>query len=207
MQISTIVRRTALLFLSMVFSMGFAIAQERTVSGKVTAEEEGALPGVNVTVQGTTTGVMTDIEGNYSIKVPGPDAVLTFSSIGYVTQTITVGNQTTLDVVLVSDVLALQEVVVTGYTTQRKRDLTGSVGVVEPTKLTAIPTGNVSNQLQGQTSGITVVGSGQPGSSSRVRIRGFASFQNNDPLYLVDGVPTQDISSLNPNDIESLIST
>jgi TonB-dependent starch-binding outer membrane protein SusC len=204
MQISTSVRRTALLFLSMVFSMGFAIAQERTVSGKVTAQEEGALPGVNVTVQGTTTGVMTDIEGNYSIKVPGPQAVLTFSSIGYVTQTVTVGDRTTIDVELVSDVLALQEVVVTGYSTQRKRDLTGSVGVVEPTKLTAIPTGNVSNQLQGQTSGITVVGSGQPGSSSRVRIRGISSFQNNDPLYIIDGVPTQDISSLNPNDIEQL---
>jgi TonB-dependent starch-binding outer membrane protein SusC len=204
MQISTIVRRTALLFLSLVFSMGFAFAQERTVSGKVTAQEEGALPGVNVTVQGTTTGVMTDIEGNYSIRVPGPQAVLTFSSIGYVTQTVTVGTQTTIDVVMVSDVLALQEVVVTGYSTQRKRDLTGSVGVVEPTKLTAIPAGNVSTQLQGQTSGITVVGSGQPGSSSRVRIRGFSSFQNNDPLYIVDGVPTQDISSLNPNDIEQL---
>ena len=98
----------------------------------------------------------------------------------------------------------LQEVVVTGYSTQRKRDLTGSVGVVETSNLTAIPTGNVTNQLQGQTSGISVVGSGQPGETSRVRIRGFSSFENNDPLYVVDGVPTQDISTLNPNDIESL---
>ncbi len=204
MQISTNLRRLALLFLSMMFSMGIAIAQERTVSGKVTALEEGAIPGVNVTVQGTTTGVMTDVDGNYSLRVPGPNAVLVFSSIGYTTQNITVGSQSTIDVVLVSDVQALQEVVVTGYSTQRKRDLTGSVGVVEPSKLTSIPTGNVTNQLQGQTSGISVVGSGQPGQTSRVRIRGFSSFENNDPLYIVDGVPTQDISTLNPNDIESL---
>jgi hypothetical protein len=81
MQISTIVRRLALLFLSMVFSLGFAIAQERTVTGTVTADQEGPLPGVNVTVQGTTTGVMTDANGKYSLKVPGPNAVLVFSSI------------------------------------------------------------------------------------------------------------------------------
>ncbi|MGE5418889.1 MAG: SusC/RagA family TonB-linked outer membrane protein [Chloroflexota bacterium] len=204
MQISTIVRRLALLFLSMVFSLGFAIAQEKTVTGKVTADQEGPLPGVNVTVQGTTTGVMTDAGGSYSLKVPGPNAVLVFSSIGYVSQNIPVGSQTTIDVVLVSDVQALQEVVVTGYSTQRKRDLTGSVGVVEPSKLTSIPTGNVTNQLQGQTSGLSVVGNGQPGETSRVRIRGFSSFENNDPLYIVDGVPTQDISTLNPNDIEAL---
>lgn len=203
MQISTSVKRIALLFLSMVLSLGMAIAQEKTVTGKVSAEE-GPLPGVNVTVQGTTTGVMTDADGNYSVRVPGPNAVLVFSSIGYTTQNITVGTQSTINVTLVSDVQALQEVVVTGYSTQRKRDMTGSVGVVETSKLTSIPTGNVTTQLQGQTSGVTVVGSGQPGDVSRVRIRGFASFENNDPLYIVDGVPTQDVSTLNPNDIESM---
>jgi TonB-linked SusC/RagA family outer membrane protein len=106
--------------------------------------------------------------------------------------------------VLLSDVRALQEVVVTGYTTQKRRDLTGSVASVEPAKLTAVPTGNVSNSLQGITSGVTVTGNGQPGETSKVRIRGFASFENNDPLYVVDGVPTQDISSMNPNDVESI---
>jgi TonB-linked SusC/RagA family outer membrane protein len=188
----------------MVISMGFAIAQEITVAGVVSAEEEGPLPGVNVTVQGTTTGVMTGVDGSYSIKVPGPDAVLVFSSIGYTTQNITVGTKTKIDVTLVSDVKALQEVVVTGYTVQRRRDLTGSVATVSPAELTAVPTGNVTNSLQGRTSGVTVVGNGQPNSTARVRIRGFSSFENNDPLYVVDGVPTQDISTLNPNDIESL---
>jgi TonB-linked SusC/RagA family outer membrane protein len=95
-------------------------------------------------------------------------------------------------------------VVVTGYTTQRRRDLTGAVATVAPAELTAVPVANVSNQLQGRTAGVDVVGNGQPGSTSTVRIRGYGSFQDNDPLYIVDGVPTQDISSMNPNDVESL---
>jgi TonB-dependent starch-binding outer membrane protein SusC len=204
MQITTYVRRIALLMVGMVLSLGMVIAQERTITGKVTAEGEGAVPGVNVTVQGTTVGAITDVNGGYSIKVPGPSSVLLFSSIGYATQAITVGTKTVVDVVLVSETKALQEVVVTGYTTQRRRDLTGAVATVEPQKLTAIPTGNVSNNLQGVTSGVTVTGSGAPGQTSKVRIRGFASFENNDPLYVVDGVPTQDISSLNPNDVQNI---
>jgi len=204
MQILTKVRRIALFMLSMVLSSGIMFAQERTITGKVTAEGEGPLPGVNVVVQGTLIGAITDLNGAYSINVPGPAAVLQFSSIGYENQSITVGSQTTINVELKSELLALQEVVVTGYTAQRRRDLTGSVGVVEPAKLTAVPTGNVSNSLQGRTSGVTVIGDGRPGETSKVRIRGFSSFENNDPLYVVDGVPTQDISSLNPNDIASL---
>jgi TonB-linked SusC/RagA family outer membrane protein len=204
MQISTNLRRIALFFLSMVLSSSIIFAQEKTITGKVTAEGEGPLPGVNVTVQGTTTGAITDLNGGYSIKVPGTSAVLVFSSIGYSTKQVAVGTQTVIDVVLQSDVTALSEVVVTGYTSQRRKDLTGSVGTVEPAKLTAVPTGNVSNALQGRTSGVTVTGDGRPGQTATVRIRGFGSFQNNDPLYVVDGVPTQDISSLNPNDVESI---
>jgi TonB-linked SusC/RagA family outer membrane protein len=188
----------------MVLSTSMLLAQEKTITGKVTAEGEGPLPGVNVTVQGTIVGAITDVNGAYSIKVPGPTAVLLFSSVGYSTKQVTVGTQTVIDMVLLSDVRALQEVVVTGYTVQRRRDLTGSIGVVEPAKLTAVPTGNISNSLQGRTSGVTVTGSGVPGETSKVRIRGFGSFENNDPLYVVDGVPTQDISSVNPNDIESI---
>jgi TonB-dependent starch-binding outer membrane protein SusC len=204
MQITTKLRRITLFLFGMVLSSGILLAQERTVTGKVTAEGEGAIPGVNVTVQGTTIGAMTGIDGSYSIKAPGPTSVLVISSVGYVTQAITVGSQTTIDVLLVSDVQALQEVVVTGYTQQRKRDLTGAVGVVETDKLKQVPTGNVTNQLQGVTSGVTVVGNGMPGQTSKVRIRGFSSFENNDPLYVVDGVPTQDISMINPADIEGM---
>jgi TonB-linked SusC/RagA family outer membrane protein len=204
MQIFTIVRRFALLILSMVISTGFLFAQEKTITGKVSAEGEGPLPGVNVTVQGTTTGAITDVNGDYKITVPGPASVLVYSSIGYVNKAVTVGTQTVIDVTLQTEVLGLQEVVVTGYTSQKRRDLTGSVATVQPAELTAVPTGNVSNALQGRTAGVTVIGDGRPGETSTVRIRGFSSFSNNDPLYVVDGVPTQDISSLNPNDIESL---
>jgi TonB-linked SusC/RagA family outer membrane protein len=204
MQIFSNLRRIALFMLSMALSVGFVLAQERTITGTVSTESEGPVPGVNVLIQGTMTGAITDMDGKYTITVPGPNTVLVFSYVGYVTEAITVGTQSVIDVVLVPDIVALQEVVVTGYTTQRKRDITGAIGVVQADKLTAIPAGNVSNQLQGRSSGVTVTGSGQPGTTSKVRIRGFGSFQNNDPLYIVDGVPTQDISSLNPNDVESL---
>ncbi|MGC1389933.1 MAG: TonB-dependent receptor [Bacteroidales bacterium] len=204
MQISTSVRRIALFFLSMVLSSSLIFAQEKTITGKVTAQGEGPMPGVNVTVQGTTIGAITDLNGSYSIKVPGPASVLMFSSIGYSTKLMTVGTQNVIDMVLQADVTALNEVVVTGYTTQRRKDLTGSVGTVASAELTAVPVPNVSNALQGRSSGVTVLGSGQPGSASSVRIRGFSSFQNNDPLYVVDGVPTQDISSLNPNDVATI---
>ncbi len=205
MQISTNAKRFALFVFSMVLSVGILFGQERTITGRVTADEEGPLPGVNVTVQGTTIGAITDINGSYSLRVPGPEAVIVFSSIGYVTQSATVGSQTTIDVVLVSDVQALQEVVVTGYTTQRRRDLTGAVGVVETDELTAVPTGNLTSQLQGRASGVTVIGDARPGESAKVRIRGFSSFEDNSPLYVVDGVPTTDISYLNPNDVETMV--
>jgi len=188
----------------MVLSAGILFAQERTITGRVSAEE-GPLPGVNVTVQGTTIGAITDVNGSYTLRVPGPESVLVFSSIGYVTQPVTVGSQSVIDVVLVSDVLALSEVVVTGYTTQRRRDLTGSVGVVETAELTAVPTGQLTSQLQGRASGVTVIGDGRPGQAAKVRIRGISSFEANDPLYIVDGVPTTDISFLNPNDVETMV--
>ena len=203
MQIVTKVRRIALFMLSMVLSLSL-FAQERTITGKVSTEGEGPAPGVNILIQGTMIGTITDLNGAYTIKVPNPDAVLVFSYIGYITEQSTVGTQTVIDVVLAADVVSLQEIVVTGYSTQRKRDITGAVGVVETTKLTAMPTGNVTSQLQGRTSGVTVTGSGQPGQSAKVRIRGVNSFQNNDPLYIVDGVPITDIRYLNPNDVASM---
>ena len=163
MQITTKLRRITLFLFSMVLSSGILFAQERTVSGTVTAEGEGAIPGVNVTVQGTTMGVMTGLDGKFSLNVPGPTSVLVFSSVGYVTQTITVGSQTTINVNLVSDVQALQEVVVTGYTHSAEGTLPDPLAQSIRTEITALPTANVSNALQGRTAGVTVVGSGNPG--------------------------------------------
>jgi len=179
------------------------LAQEKTVIGRVTDENQSPVPGASVLIKGTTTGTVSDADGNFKITVSDDD-ILVISFIGYSTQEILVGSQTTINVTMQVDVTQLQEIVVTGYATQQKKDLTGSVATVETTELVAIPTGNVSNQLQGRVAGVTVTGNGQPGSTSKVRIRGFGSFINNSPLYIVDGVPTQDISTLSPNDVESL---
>ncbi len=179
------------------------LAQDRSVTGTVTDENSDPVPGATVQIKGTSSGTITDANGNFNVSASSSD-ILVFSFIGYTTQEITVGNQSTINVSLVTDVTQLQEVVVTGYATQQKKDLTGSVGIVNASELTAMPTGNVANQLQGRAAGVTVIGNGQPGSTSKVRIRGFGSFQNNDPLYIVDGVPTQDISTLNPGDVESM---
>ncbi|WP_346854648.1 TonB-dependent receptor [uncultured Draconibacterium sp.] len=197
-------RSGMLILISIFFSVGVAFAQQITIKGQVTAAGDEALPGVTVVVDGTVTGTITDIDGNYTLDVPDQSAVLIFSFVGFKTQKVPVGSQTTLNIRLEADVMGIDEVVVTGYSTQRKRDLTGAVAIVEAEELTAQPTGNVANQLQGRTAGVTVTGSGEPGETSSVRIRGFSSFENNDPLYIVDGVPTQDISSLNPNDVQSM---
>ncbi len=178
--------------------------QERQVSGTILdGINNSPLPGVSILVKGTNTGTVSDVDGKYSLSVGDTD-VLIFSFIGYENQEITVGNRSIIDLTLEVDVTQLQEIVVTGYASQQKKDLTGSVGIVGAKELNAIPLGNVSNQLQGRVAGVTVLGSGEPGETSKVRIRGFGSFLNNDPLYVVDGVPTTDISTLSPNNVESI---
>jgi len=204
MRITKVFQRITLLLFVMVLSAGFVWAQEKTVTGVVSTPAEGPLPGVSIVVQGTTVGTITDVSGKYSIRVPGPSAVLVYSSVGFITQTIPVGSQTAIDVSLEPDVKALSEVVVTGYSTQRKRDITGAVGVVKTEDIKTVPVGNITSQLQGRTSGITVTGDGQPGSVAKLRIRGPGSFENNNPLYIVDGIPTTDISYINPNDVETI---
>lgn len=202
---NSVLRRGSMLFLLLFgFVVGMATAQQRTVTGQVTSSEEGPLPGVNIVIQGTMQGTVSDVNGNYSLTVPGPDAVLVFSSVGYTTQTVAVGNQSTINVVLAPEVETLSEVVVTAYATQQKKDLTGSVGVVKTEELTQMPQSTVTQQLQGRVAGVVVTQDSRPGQSGKVRIRGFSSFQNNNPLYIVDGVPTTDINTLNPTDIESM---
>lgn len=192
---------------TLLLMLGFAvsaIAQSVTVSGNVTDETGLGLPGVNILVQGTSTGTITDIDGNYELRTE-KGKTLVFSFTGYTTQNVVVGDNARINVSMKPDAQVLGEIVVTGYTAQQKRDLTGAVGTVDTKDLTAIPSSNVTAQLQGRVSGVTVSGDGRPGAVAKVRIRGFSSFTGaNDPLYVVDGVPTQDISTLNPNDIESV---
>ena len=192
-----------LLFLLAISS--FAYAQKK-VSGKVTdGENNSSLPGVTVLVKGTQTGTVSDSDGNYSINIPaGSSDILVFTSVGYISQEIAVGAQTTVNVTMAVDVRALEEIVVTGYSSQQKKDIAGSVAIVKAKDLTAVPAGTTEQMLQGRAAGVTVISSGQPGTGSSVRIRGFSSFTNNQPLYVVDGVQTLDISTINPNDIESM---
>ena len=178
-------------------------AQDRSVSGTVTDENGGSMPGVNVIVSGTSTGTVTDISGKYSISV-GSGSRLLFSFIGYTSQEVEVGSNSVIDISMKVDVTELSEIVVTGYASQEKKDLTGSVATVKMKDLVAIPSSSITNQLQGRVAGVTVSGDGRPGTQAKVRIRGFSSFGANDPLYIVDGVPTFDISTLNPNDAESI---
>jgi TonB-dependent SusC/RagA subfamily outer membrane receptor len=181
-------------------------AQDHQVKGKVSSSADGSgLPGVNVQLKGTATGTVTDADGIYAIDVKGADAVLVFSSIGLIKKEITVGNQTTINVSLEDDIKNLSEVVVTGYAAQRKKDITGAVTVISPKELTAVPTASVTQMLQGRAAGVTVGNDNSPGGGTMVRIRGFGSINNNSPLYVIDGVPTQGtLNQINPNDIESM---
>ncbi len=151
---------------------------------------------------------MTDINGQYQL-LANPGDVLAYSSVGFLTQEIIVGNQNlagnqnTININLSPDIQALAEVVITGYSVDSRRETTGSVAVVDPADLTAIPSGNVEQQLQGRVAGVTVITNGQPGTSSQVRIRGYGALGGNDPLYIVDGVPVESTNFLSPDDIET----
>ncbi|MDH5368310.1 MAG: carboxypeptidase-like regulatory domain-containing protein, partial [Cyclobacteriaceae bacterium] len=172
--------KTILRFCVLSFGLLFSIAtiaQESTISGKVTSAEDGSsLPGVNVVVKGTTTGTVTDFDGNYKLSIADGNAQLVFSFIGMVTQEITVGSQTTINVSLVSDATQLSEVVVVGYGTQTKEQLTGSVAIVDPATLEMMPTASFQSALQGSSTGLQVVtNDGAPGAAISVRVRGIGS--------------------------------
>lgn len=178
-------------------------AQSQRVSGKITDEAGQAVPGASILEKGTTNGSVSDANGDYALNVAGPNAVLVISFIGYKSQEINVGGRTTIDVKMDQDVTALQEVIVTGYTSERKQDLVSAVSQISAANTVAIPVSNVEQAMQGRVAGVIVQTSGQPGAPSQVRIRGFGSFGGNAPLYIVDGVPTFDVSNVNPYDIES----
>ncbi len=193
------------LILLFILACSFSYAQQLKVSGVVTSADDGLpLPGVNVIEKGTTNGINTDFDGNYSLSVQ-KGAVLEFSSIGFKTVSITVGNQSTVNVGLVTDVESLNEIVVVGYGTQKKEDLTGSISTVKAEDIQRVPTSNVMQSLQGKVAGIQVVSTGSPGDSPTVRLRGVGSFAgSNSPLYVVDGMFYDNIDFLNTNDIESV---
>jgi TonB-linked SusC/RagA family outer membrane protein len=185
----------------------FVAAQSRAVTGKVTDAGGNGLPGVSVTVKSSTNGAVTDGDGAFSVNVPSDKNTLVFSYIGYVSQEVTIGSKSQINVSLVEDATALSEVVVVGYGTQKKSQMTGAISQVTSKQITEMPLTNLGQALQGRAAGVDVSQSGsKPGSAPRILIRGRRSFNaGNDPLYVVDGIPlSAGYEDINPNDIQSI---
>ncbi|MFN2572111.1 MAG: SusC/RagA family TonB-linked outer membrane protein [Gemmatimonadales bacterium] len=196
-------RALGITFLFILAISGTALAQGTQVSGTVTSTTTGEkLWGVTVRVKGTGSQTVTDQQGRYSLVAP-TDAILTFAQIGFRGKEQPVNGQSSVDVSLEQAPTMLQEVVVTGYTSQRRADITGAVASVNLESVDRQTSSSVLQRLDGRVAGVTVENSGSPGSRSTVRIRGVSSFHDNDPLYIIDGTPVQDsyINWLNPSDI------
>ena len=177
------------------------------ITGKVTSADGEPLPGVTVLVKGTTVGATTAPDGTYSLSVPEQPSTLVFSFIGYTSQEKAITGPGTVNISLSDDTQALQEVVVVGYGTQKKSQVTGAISSVSSKEISELPIANAQQALQGRAAGVEVLNAGnRPGQGVNVRIRGRRSFNaGNDPLYVVDGIPLSgDINDINPNDIESM---
>jgi len=193
--------------LALFCSLSFALlAQTRTISGVVTSAENGeSLIGVNIIIKGTSTGTITDIDGKYSLTIPNKDAVLVFTMVGMNTEELKAGNNQVLHVTMSTNTQLMDEVVVTGYTSQKKADLTGAVSVVNIGEMMKQGENNPIKALQGRIPGVNVSADGNPSGSATVRIRGIGTLGSKDPLYIIDGIPTKSgMHELNSADIESI---
>ena len=192
-------------FLKMLFISQLALAQQ-TITGTVTSAADGTpLPGVNITVQGTTTGTVSDVNGNYSITVVDSEATLVFSFIGYISFETVVGDRFTLDVTLEEGSEYLDEIVVIGYGETQRKAFTGSLTSVDVTEIANVPQQSAVSLMQGKAAGVLVTETdGQPGSVASTLIRGLGSFRGSPPLYVIDGIPASNFNSFNPSDIQSI---
>ncbi|MGV3504033.1 MAG: SusC/RagA family TonB-linked outer membrane protein [Adhaeribacter sp.] len=178
---------------------------DSTVTGKITDEKGDQLPGVTVVLKGTTTGTTSGPDGSYSLSLPRRAGTLVFSFIGYVSREVAIQDRSTINVVLQADAKALEEVVVVGYGTQQKKDITGAVSTIDARDVGERRAMQVSEALQGSVAGVTVTrNSGAPGATSTIRLRGITTIGDNNPLIIIDGVPNDNINNVNPNDIESI---
>lgn len=191
--------------LLLLLSPGYAFAQSSRITGKVTGPDNQGLPGVNVQVNGTSVGTATDATGNFSLNAPGT-ASLVFSNIGYASQTVAINGRSVITVQLAEDLKTLNEVVVVGYGTQRKTDVTGALTAISTKEFSQQPVTRLDQVLQGRAAGVQVTQTnGAPGGDARIRIRGANSvLGNNDPLYVVDGFVGANFNFVNPSDIETL---
>lgn len=181
------------------------VLAQRSITGSIKSEDGSGLIGATVQIEGTTLGTATDIDGNFRLEVSESNVTLIVSYLGFVTQEIKVGLASQYDIVLAEDIDALEEVVIVGYGTVKKSDLTGSVGSVDTKQIQKLATVDVARAIQGTVAGVQVTtNSGAPGSGTSIRVRGVGSFSNANPLYVVDGFLTGDISNISPNDIESM---
>lgn len=195
--------RSGIIFFLLCCSL-ISLAQ-RSITGKVTDDSTKApIAGATVSVKGSKNATSTNSEGNFSIAVPSSNSTLIITYIGFEPVEVQVGNKTAIYASLHPSNTSMSEIVVTGYSSQAKRDITGSVSVVNTQELVSVPGSNVESLLQGRAAGITVGTSGIPGAGSNVRIHGYSTFGNNEPLYVVDGTRVTSISDVNPGDIESL---
>lgn len=183
-----------------------AVMAQKTITGKVIGAADGTgLPGVNVTVPGTSSGASTDTKGNYTLSLPAGAKSVLFSFIGYEPQTITVGDKTVINVSLSASTKGLGEVVVVGYGVQNRRDVTGTIASVKGSDIKNIPVPDAASAIQGRVTGVDIVRSdGAPGSTPAIRIRGTGTINNADPLVIIDGIPATGLSDVNPNDIASM---
>jgi TonB-linked SusC/RagA family outer membrane protein len=199
-----LLRGTSLFLLLLLAFSGISVAQKLVTGKVIDGESNTGLPGATIQFKGQNKGTSTDAEGNFNVAATDED-VLIISSIGYIATEVPVGNKSFINVVLQIDSRSFDEVIVTGYASQRKKDITGAVTVVNTKELTALPAASVTQMLQGRAAGVVVGNDNSPGGGTMVRIRGFGSVNNNSPLYVIDGVPTQGtLNQLNPNDIESM---
>jgi TonB-linked SusC/RagA family outer membrane protein len=203
-----LILKSVLLFLTVLASASNVFAQNKTVSGTIVSQEDNApIPGVNVVVKSTSTGTVTDVNGFYTLAVDD-NATLVFSSIGFITQEISAVGRSVIDISLMTDTKTLSEVVVIGYGSQRKRDITSAVSNINMEDVGDVPATNVTRLIQGQAPGVVVrQRNGAPGGQFEIRVRGIGSLgAGSNPLYVVDGFPvgTSIGQNLNPNDIESI---
>ncbi|MBW6500254.1 MAG: TonB-dependent receptor plug domain-containing protein, partial [Bacteroidales bacterium] len=178
--------------------------QQRTVTGRITDEGGNGLVGVNVVEKGTTNGAISNVDGGYTLTLTTANPVLVFSFVGYTTAEEIVGTRTTVDVVLQESISALEEIVVVGYTTQVRRNLSGSISTVQADQLKMRQEPAALASLQGIASGVTVSTANRPGGDAIVRIRGIGTINDPEPLYVIDGVPSGVGNNLSSSDIESI---
>ncbi|MCC7466665.1 MAG: TonB-dependent receptor [Saprospiraceae bacterium] len=195
-----------LLFTYFCLLFSLAAAAQTSIRGRITLAPDGeAAIGATVLIKGTTVGARTDFDGNFAIEAPAGSTVLVASYIGYVSQEIPLNGQTSFDIRLEENSAQLEEIVVTGYGSQKRSSISGSVSTVSADEIAERPILRVEQALQGRTAGVQVAqNSGSPGSSLAVRVRGVGTINNADPLYIVDGIPVDGLDFLNPNDIENI---